>query len=577
MSGDTASAALLKGSLQKIKKGMLIVVGFSFFINLLLLSAPVYMLQVYDRVLSSRSTDTLLFLSLIIAMALLTLALLEGVRSAIVSRLGVWLDEKLGETIFAQNIYQPLRTRENPNTQGLRDLGMCRSWLSGPELFCFLDAPWAPMFLLIVFMLHPLLGFLATCGALILFSLAVANEVLTRPKMMAANKVSIQAMQQAESSVRNGDVVEAMGMMPNILHRWSLLNNQAVALQNAANFRNSTITSISRFVRQLLQIAMLGIGAWLVIAGQLSPGAMIAGSILMSRALSPVEQAISSWRSALAARDAYQRLRDSIKDAPQRPASMKMPAPKGNLSVEAVTYIHPGHTEPVLKNISFTVPAGMAIGVIGPSGAGKTTLIRMLLGNLKPRLGHVRLDGMDVSLWNSDDLGQYCGYLPQDIELFRGTISDNIARLGEIDAEKVVAAAQLAGCHELILKMLAGYDTQVGEGGLSLSGGERQRIALARALYGNPQYVVLDEPNASLDALGEGALLDAIRHIKSAGVTLIVIGHRPGIIQHVDNLLVLNNGQVQEFGPKETVLATLSGNAPGKSSKHDNTQINRDA
>lgn len=540
---------------------MLIVVGFSFFINLLLLSAPVYMLQVYDRVLSSRSTDTLLFLTLIIGLALLTLGLLEGVRSAIVSRLGVWLDKQFSETVLSNSIYQPLRSGKNPNIQGLRDLNSCRTWLSGPELFCFLDAPWAPMFLLFVFLLHPILGYLALAGAIVLFSLAIINEVLTRPLLASANQASVEALQQAESSVRNGDVIEAMGMMPNILKRWGVLNNQAVALQASANFRNSAISSTSRFLRQLLQIGMLGIGAWLVIGGELTPGAMIAGSILMSRALSPVEQAISSWRSAMAARSAYSRLRESLLEAPARVESMQLPAPRGDLSVENLTYMHTGQVEPVLKTINFSVPAGMTLGVIGPSGAGKTTLIRLLLGNLKPRLGHVRLDGMDVSNWNADDLGQYCGYLPQDIELFNGTISENISRLGESDPEKIVEAAKLAGCHELILRLPQGYDTRTGEGGLSLSGGERQRVALARALYGNPRYIVLDEPNASLDAVGEAALLQAIRNIKSAGVTLIIIGHRPGIIQHVDNLLVLNNGQIQDFGPKEKVLATLSGNA----------------
>jgi PrtD family type I secretion system ABC transporter len=396
---------------------------------------------------------------------------------------------------------------------------------------------------------------------MLLFTLAMVNEILTRPLLIAAGNTSIAALARAESSVRNGDVVEAMGMMPNLLARWRLQNDEAITLQAEAGFRNHSITAASRFLRQFLQVGMLGIGAWLVILGELTPGAMIAGSILMSRALAPVEQAISSWRSALGAREAFARLQETAANMPVRAKSMPLPAPQGNLSVEGVTYMHPGHTEAILKNIRFTLPAGMAMGVIGPSGAGKTTLIRLLLGNLSPRLGHVRLDAMDVSQWDADDLGRHCGYLPQDIELFSGSIAENIARMGECDAEKVIQAATLAGCHDMILRLPKGYDTQTGAGGLSLSGGERQRIALARALYGSPRYIILDEPNASLDAVGEAALINAIKTLKAQGATLVIIGHRPGIIQHVDNLLVLNKGQVQDFGPKEKVLATLSGNA----------------
>ena len=561
MPGDNSTAHQLDRCVRQLKRGMLVVIGFSFAINLLLLSAPLYMLQIYDRVLSSRSTDTLLFLTLIIALALLTLAALELVRSAILSRLGAWLDRQLAAPVLVNSIRQPLRTGAAPGIQGLRDLNQCRQFLGNGEFSCFMDAPWAPLFLVFVFLLHPVLGYLALAGAILLFTLAVINELLTRPLLLASGNAAMSALAQAESGARNGDVVEGMGMMPNLIGRWRQRNAEALSLQMQAGFRNSAVAATSRFLRQLLQIGMLGIGAWLVIRGELSPGAMIAGSILMSRALAPVEQAISTWRNALAARAAFDRLQQSAADMPEPRQSMPLPAPKGNLAVEAVTYMHPGQGEAVLKNIRFSLPAGTALGIIGPSGAGKTTLIRLLLGNLAPRLGHVRLDGMDVSQWPADDLGRHCGYLPQDIELFSGTIAENIARLGECDAEKIIRAATLAGCHDMILRLPKGYDTQAGEGGLSLSGGERQRIALARALYGDPRYIILDEPNASLDAVGEAALLDAIRALKAQGTTLIIIGHRPGIIQHVDSLLVLNKGQVQHFGSREDVLAILSGNA----------------
>lgn len=549
---------LLKQTLQQARKGLSAVIVFSFCVNILMLSAPIYMLQVYDRVLASRSIDTLIFLSLIIGGAVLTLALLEMVRSQIMIRIGGYLDRCLAGTVLSGSITIPLREGTAPSVQGLRDLNSFRSFISGSELFCFLDAPWAPIFLIFVFMLHPYLGLTALIGALILFALAVLNELLTRPLLAASNKSNIQALQRAESAVRNADVIEAMGIMPNLISKWDVINNEVLSQQAKASSRSAAISATSKFIRQLLQIAMLGIGAMLVIRSELTPGGMIAGSILMSRALAPVEQAISSWKSAIAARGAYARLRRQFELTPARAKSMQLPKPVGKLSVDSLTYIHPGQVEPVLRSISFSLMPGEVLGLIGPSGSGKTTLVRALLGNTQPKFGHARLDGMDVSQWNSDELGPACGYLPQDIELFDGSIKENIARMGDGSAEQIVQAAQLAGCHEMILHLPQGYDTQVGESGAALSGGERQRIALARALYGEPRFIILDEPNASLDASGEEALLGAIKTIKTRGATVIVIGHRPSVIQHVDKILVLGNGQVQDFGGREEVLERLS-------------------
>lgn len=560
----TTTHKLLKDTLHKVRKSMYVVVLFSVCINILMLASPMYMLQIFDRVLSSRSTDTLMLLTVIIGLAVLTMASLEAVRSNIMVRISSWLDRKLAGPVLTGSIALPLKTGQDPSIQGLRDLGVVRSFLSGNEIFPFLDSPWAPVFLIVVFFLHSILGVIALAGALLLFSMAVINEAMTRSLIAASGTASIKAMQQAEAAVRNADAIEAMGLMPNLIARWNKVSSEASRDQASAGFRSGLISSTSRFLRLMLQVSLMGTGAWLVIGGELTPGGMIAASILMGRALAPVEQAIGAWKSAISARGAYQRLTRQLVNMPPRTESMKLPEPQGKLSVEGISYIHPGQAEPILRGINFSLQPGEAMGLIGPSAAGKTTLVRLLLGNITPRLGHVRLDGMDVAQWDPDDLGQYCGYVPQDIELFSGTVRDNIARMGEGDPEQIVAAAQLAGCHDMILRFPKGYDTPVGESGSALSGGERQRIALARALYGNPKFVVLDEPNANLDAAGEEALINAVRTLKDRKVTLVIIGHRPNVIQHVDKVLVLRQGQVQDFGERNEVLARLSERAGGK-------------
>ena len=345
-------------------------------------------------------------------------------------------------------------------------------------------------------------------------------------------------------------------MMPNIIGRWRSANGRMLEHQVLASTRAGIITAASRFVRQGLQIGILGVGAWLVLQDELTAGMMIAGSIIMSRALAPVEQAIGSWKSAVAARDAYGRVKRLLADTPVRAISMPLPTPQGNLSVEGVTFFHAGAKEPTLRNVSFALQPGEALGLIGPTAAGKSTLAELLVGIRTPRAGHVRLDGADVGTWEAEDLGPHIGYLPQDIELFSGTVRENIARMGETEAEAVISAAQLAGVHEMILELPQDYQTEIGEAGAALSGGQRQRIAFARAAYGKPRLVVLDEPNANLDAAGEEALIIAIGKLKERRVTLVVIAHRPSILRHVDKVLILREGQVQAFGPKEEVIPT---------------------
>ena len=554
-SGDS----LLAGAIAACRAGFLAVGVFSMLINALMLAVPLYMLQLYDRVLASRSTDTLLLLTAIAIAAVLTMAALESVRGHLMIRISTWLEGRLSGPVLSGSIATTLRAGGGPSVQGLRDVSTFRSFLGGAGIFPIMDAPWTPIFLAVIFAMHPVLGWIAIGGAIVLFSLAVANEMATRELLGLSGSASIGALRQAEAAVRNADVIEAMGMMPNLVSRWNRENTKTLDLQAQASNRSSRISSASKFIRLCLQVGILGTGAWLVILGELTPGAMIAGSILMGRALAPVEQAIGSWKAAIAARNAYQRVKEQLENAPETGQAMPLPTPEGRVDVEGLAFVHQTASEPVFRQVSFALEPGEAMGLIGPTAAGKTTLARLLVGNLDPRVGHVRLDGADVSVWQSDDLGKHVGYLPQDVELFSGTVRENIARMGEGDADAVVASARLAGVHEMILKFPDGYETEIGDGGAALSGGQRQRLALARAVYGDPKFVVLDEPNASLDSEGEEALVGAVRTLKERGVTMVVIAHRPNIILHVDKLLVLRGGTMEAFGPRDEVLPSLSG------------------
>lgn len=551
----------LEKALIECRRGFFAVAGFSLAINLLMLAVPIYMLQLFDRVLSSRSTETLVLLTIIVVAALAVFALLEAIRGHVMSELGTWLDRQLGPPILSGSVTLNLRGPGEPSVQGLRDLGTFRTFLTGPSMFPILDAPWMPIFVGIIFLLHPLLGWVALGGALVLFGLAVTNELVSRKPLAQASGLSIRALNQAESVVRNADAIEAMGMMPNLVKRWREKNSEMLTLQGLASVRSGRIAALSKFCRMVLQVSMLGTGAWLALEGELSPGAMIAGSILMARALAPVEQAIGSWKQMISARSAYRRMKAQLAAAPPPSETMPLPAPDGRVEAEAVTYAHPGATEPTIRSVSFALEPGETMGLIGPSASGKTTLARLVVGNIQPRVGHLRLDSMDVAEWSSEDRGRHIGYLPQDVELFAGSVRDNIARMGEAQPEAVIDAARMAGVHEMILRLPQGYDTEIGEAGAALSGGERQRIALARALYGSPKLVILDEPNASLDQAGEQALLDAIGTLKEREVTLIVIAHRPSVLRHVDKILVLREGAVQTFGPRDEVIPKVTGPA----------------
>jgi PrtD family type I secretion system ABC transporter len=556
-SPEPISGNPLSEALARCRSGFGAVVLFSFVINVLMLTGPLYMLQIYDRVLTSGSTETLAYLTLVAAFAFLIIWGLEIVRGRVMLQLGGWLDRRLGGEVLAASLKATLG-RKDVSITPVDDITAIRTFLTGPAVFPILDAPWTPIFLAAIFLLHPLLGWIALTGACVLFGFALANERSTREPLLRAGASSSLALDEARAAARNVDVIEAMGMMPGVAARWAQRTGRSLGDQARASRLSGLIGASSKMIRQLLQIGLLGVGAYLVLDNQLSGGGMIAGSILMARALAPVEQAIMSWRSVIKARGAYHRIDSLLGSSTRTGIAHPLPAPKGNFSIEGLSFAHPGEREPMLRNISFELKAGESLGLIGPTAAGKTTLARILIGNLKPQMGHARLDGADVATWDASDRGQYIGYLPQDIELFSGTVRDNIARLGEVDGPGVYAAAQAAGVHEDILSLPQGYDTEIGAGGMALSGGQRQRIGLARALYGNPKVVVLDEPNASLDTLGERALFEALEHLRKEGTTIIVIAHRPNVLGGVDKILMLRDGEIELFGPRAEVLAKLA-------------------
>jgi PrtD family type I secretion system ABC transporter len=528
---------------------------FSAVLNVLMLTSSVYMLQVYDRVLSSGSIATLLYLTIIAAAALLLLSLLDTLRSRMLGRISNWLEMRLSPVAFRKALDASICQRDYQG-ESLRDLGSIRTFLGGGIANLF-DVPWVPIYLGVVYILHPVMGHVALSGALILFLLALASDVAAKRPLKEANRSSTMSMRTVEGALRNAEVIDAMGLTDGVLRRWAGLSRGALSLQSLASDRAAAIQGAARFVRFFLQTTILGVGAWLVIRQEVTGGAMIAGSIIMGRALAPVEQAIGTWKQMVQAREAYKRLFTFLAQPPLRPEAMPLPAPEGRLSVEGVCFGLPGKPL-ILRSVTFRADPGEAICIIGPSAAGKSSLARLLVGVRNPVMGIVRLDGADIFTWPKSDIGRHVGYLPQDVELFSGTIRENISRLSEAEPAEVVAAARMANCHDMILRLEKSYDTEIGEAGVRLSGGQRQRIALARAVFGRPRLVILDEPNASLDSEGEEALNRAIAALKACGSTVIVIGHRPSLLQEVTKVLVLVAGQVETFGPRAEVMERLT-------------------
>lgn len=528
---------------------------FSAVINLLMLTPALYMLQVYDRVLASGNLMTLLMLTLMILGLFALMGALEWVRSQVVIRLGTQMDMRLNQRVYDAAFEAQLRTASPAAGQALSDLTRLRQFATGNALFAFFDAPWFPVYLFVIFMFSPWLGLLALGGAVVLMLLAWINQRVSHGPLKAASEWSVEATQQASAHLRNSETIEAMGMLDTLRERWLAQHTAFLTQQNLASEKTATVSAWSKGVRLALQSLVLGLGAWLAVQGQITAGMMIAGSILMGRVLSPIDQLIGVWKQWSSARLAYQRLEALLQAYPPRPRRMALPAPTGELSVEQLGACAPGTRRATLANLSFALPAGQVLGVIGPSGCGKSTLARLLVGVWQPVTGKVRLDGADLSQWDKHQLGPHLGYLPQDIQLFAGTIAYNIARFAEVNADKVLAAAQMAGVHELILQLPQGYDTVLGDSGAGLSGGQKQRIGLARAVYGLPAVIVLDEPNSNLDDAGEQALLQAITRLKTLKRTLILITHKPNVLTLTDQLLILRDGQLQAFGPTASVLA----------------------
>lgn len=549
----------LKTALKACKGSFLSVGFFSFFVNALMLVPSFYMLQVYGRVVTSGSIPTLVMLTLIMTILMGTMGSLEWVRSRIMVRLSTRLDVLLSRDVYRASFKKALDSGGmDASAQPLNDLTGLRQFLTGNGLFAFFDTPWLPVYIGVMFLFHPWYGWFAIGCAIVLLMLAVVNEKLTGKAIADANKQNIAANLHTNKNLRNAEVIESMGMLETLMGRWGERQRQVLLLQSQASDKGGMVTSFSKTFRMLSQSLILGIGAYLAVKQEITPGLMIAGSILLGRALAPIDLMIGSWKGFISARSQYARLNEILDEQQAEPQRMSLPAPEGHLLVENLIVSAPGSKTPILKNISFAVPAGSVVGVIGPSASGKSTLARALLGVWAPQHGVVRLDGADINNWDKRELGPYVGYLPQDIELFEGSISENIARFREIEPDKVIQAAKAAGVHEMILQLPEGYDTVIGSDGVNLSGGQRQRVGLARAIYGSPRLIILDEPNSNLDEVGERALAMAIQQLKASGATVFIITHRTSILAQLDRLLVMSNGAIGLYGPRDKVMAELN-------------------
>ncbi|HZH51010.1 MAG TPA: type I secretion system permease/ATPase [Microvirga sp.] len=556
MSGLSHTRVSLVGSCRGAFAAVALLSGL---INILYLSGSIFMMEVYDRVLPSRSIPTLVGLSLVIVVLYLFQGLFDAVRSRILARIGAAIDEDLSQKVFQSQIGAPLKGRsEGDGQQPLRDLDQLRAFLAGGGPGALFDLPWLPLYLFICFAFHPLIGAVTLAGAMLLVIFTLLTELLTREAAKAAVGAALVRNGIGEGARRNAEVVHALGMAGRIGVRWGEANARYLAYQQRTADVAGGFGALSKVLRMLLQSAVLAVGAYLVIDGQATGGIMIASSILTSRALAPVELAIANWKGFVGARQGWRRLKVLLEAESRAGAPLKLPAPRAGLTVENAGTGAPGSQRFAVQDVSFQLRAGQGLGIIGPSASGKSSLARLLVGVWPSWRGKVRLDAAALEQWLPEDLGRHIGYLPQDVELFAGTVSQNIARFEpNPDAQAVIAAAKAAGVHEMILHLPDGYETQVGEAGMALSGGQRQRIALARALYGEPFLVVLDEPNSNLDAEGEQALTAAILGVRARGGIVVVIAHRPSALAGVDLVLVLGEGRVQSVGPKEEVLGKV--------------------
>jgi ATP-binding cassette, subfamily C, bacterial exporter for protease/lipase len=553
-----SSLKLVRGevtdAVADLRRGMMALGIFSGCINLLLLMPAVYMLQVYDRVLTSRNEGTLLALSALLAALLGIEALLDRSRARLLGAMGRKLDDRLEGTIFDASFKRSLSAQPGSPTEAFNDLAKLREFIAGKGLLALFDAPWAPIFLIVIFLLDTTLGIFATAAMLILIVLAWYNQSSTTALMSDASRLSSVAQDEATTRLRNIEIIAALGMLGPFRDRWLEQQQRLRQLSTELGNRAATLGSVSRYSRLLLQSGILGVGAWLVLHGQLTAGGMIAASILLGRALSPFELVIAHWSSIAKAKDSALRLSTLLTLRPPTAPHVVLPRPSGRISVENLVVAPPGHRSPTVRNLSFDVTPGSLVGIVGASGSGKSTVGRALLGIWQPLSGVVRIDEAAIHQLDREDIGRWLGYLPQDVELFDGTVAENIARFGSLDSAKIIEAAQKAGVHEMILRMPKGYETRIGAGGAVLSGGQRQRIALARAVFGDPSVIVLDEPNSSLDEAGDDALLATLQRLRVEKRTTFVISHRVNVLRLVDQIIVMDAGNLKLIGSREQVL-----------------------
>lgn len=529
----------------------------SLFINLLLLSPTLYMIQVFDRVFTSRSDQTLVWLTIITVAMLVLYWVIDWIRARLLASVGALIDRLLGEPVMRKVLEDAAHPLGGRLTFLAKDVSVLRNFFAGPAVVAVLDSPWLPIFVVLIFFFHPLLGALSLVAAGVLVGIAIINFRVTQDAVEAIQTNARQAGRFIDVGSRNAEVVMALGMNNAIVRRWGKYNRRALRLQNELAEKSAWLVGGTRFARQLIQVVMLAAGAYLVIDQHVTPGVMLAVTLILGRALAPVEQLIANWKLIGEARAAYRRLNEALREPEEAAAPMPLPSLRGALDFERVLFgIRPGQPA-IIKNVSFCVAPGEFLGVIGPTGSGKSTLVRLMTGVWRPQAGSVRIDGAEFNQWDPQTLGRQIGYLPQDIELFPGTVADNIARMGKVSDKAVLAAARAAGVHEMILGLPQGYATDIGVNGENLSGGQRQRVALARALYGMPRLLVLDEPNASLDADGEKALVTVLDRLKQAKITVVMVCHKPSLLARADKLLLLKDGMVANFGPRDEVLATI--------------------
>ncbi|CAL7963366.1 Alkaline protease secretion ATP-binding protein AprD [Alphaproteobacteria bacterium] len=530
-------------------------------VNILALASPLYSLQVLDRVLSSGNLTTLGMLSLVISFALLLLGLVQGARSFAMNKMGNWFEKKLSETVFTNSVKASLESKMHANSQQMRDLQTIKTYLTSPAFITILDVPWAIIFIIVLFILHIYIGCLTIIGGSVLIVVSLIADRSTKPLMENNNDNFIKSMRYVDQTTRNSEVVEVMGLLPNVINSWQTLNHKVQNTQSLTVERQAFFTEIIKFLRAVIQIAVTGVGAYLVVTthGAFSAGGIIASSSLVSRALAPFEVAITSWKGYVNCRKAYDRLNSGFLKITRDEDLMSLPEPVGEMEVENVYFAPPGMQKHIIKGVNFNLKAGTMLAIIGPSGSGKTTLAKLLVGANQPSIGAVRIDGASLKDWKKSELGLHIGYLPQDVELFSGTVRENIARMdSNADPEMVIMSAQLAGVHEMILQLPKAYDTEIGVDGSMLSGGQRQRIGLARAFYGDVKILVLDEPNSNLDAGGETALSIALEVAKEKKITTIIISHRTPVLNLADEILVMKDGMMAAHGPKKEILEQLN-------------------